>query len=110
MGAGNWGRAATSPRFLARELLLVATGSFVGDGFCVEARKSATTGFWPFKQMCLILGFPTSPKKDQQPETEAVFLRALVSIRDTFAHATARADRIEKLKSHIPHIHFYELP
>ena len=69
--------------------------------FCVEAHKSATSGFWDFKHLRLLIRCPTSTKKDQPPTTEMVFLEAIVSLRDSFANAAARDGRIAKLKSRI---------
>ena len=70
----NWGIVVTFLQFVASELLQVATGAFVDDVFCVESHRLAMSGFWAFKQLCEIIGFPTSPKKDKPPSTEMVLL------------------------------------
>ena len=41
------------------------------------------SGLWAFKQLCEIIGFPTSAKKDQPPSTQMVLLGADVSLHDT---------------------------
>ena len=59
------------------------------------------SGFWAFKRLTSLLGFPTSEKKDQPPNTNLVLLGALIELtRDAFC-ATARPGRIPKICSHI---------
>ena len=59
------------------------------------------SGFWAFKQLCDLLGFPTSAKKDQPPSTGMVLLGADVSLHQTHIQAQIRDDRKERLKEHI---------
>ena len=95
----NWGRVLTSLQFVARELLLVNTGSFADDVFGVEARRIAASGFWAFKQLCDLIGFPTSTKQDQPPSERMVLLGAEVSLRDTHVQAEVRSGRRDRLKT-----------
>ena len=98
---GNWGRVATFLQFAARGLSLPTLGAFVDDVYFAESAKAANSGFRAFKQLGSILGFNTSTKKDQPPETQMVLLRADVSLRDERAQATALTDRATKLMGHI---------
>ena len=100
----NWGRVVTFLQFVACELLYVTTGAFADDVFCVESHRIATSGFWAFKQLCEITGFPTSPKKDQPPSTRMVLLGAEVSLHDRHAQAEIRTDRKDRLKEQISRI------
>ena len=60
-------------------------------------------GFRAPIQLCEIIGFPASSKKDQPPSIEMVLLGADVSLRDTHGQAMVRDDRKNRLKSHISH-------
>ena len=97
----NWGRVVTFLQFVAGEVLRVTTGAFADDVFCVESHRVAMSGFWAFEKLCLLIGFPTSDKKDQPPTTEAVLLGADVSLRETHAQAQIREERKVRIKSFI---------
>ena len=97
----NWGRVVTFLQFVAGEILRVTTGAFVDDVFCVESHRIAMSGFWAFKQLRLLIGSPTSDKKDQPPSTEAVLLGADVSIRETHAQSQISDERKGRIKSFI---------
>ena len=97
----NWGRVVTSIQFLAKELLALVAGAFAGDVYGAEPTCAAASGFWAFKRLSWLLGFPTSDKKDQPPCTNLGLLGALISIdRGSFC-ASARPDRISKICGHI---------
>ena len=58
-------------------------------------------GFWASKQLCELIGPPTSKKKGQPPSTGMVLLGADVSLRKTHIQAQVREDRQERLKEYI---------
>ena len=97
----NWGRVVTFLEFVAGEILHVATGSFVDDVFCVESHRLAMSGFWAFKQLCELIGFPMSLKKDQPPSDGVVLLGADGSLRETHVQAQVREGRKERLSANI---------
>ena len=100
-GPANWGRVVTFLQFSAGELLRVTTGAFVDDVFCVESHRLAMSGFRAFKQLCLLIGFPTADRKDQPPSTGDVLLGADVSLHETHAQAQIRDERKDRIKSFI---------
>ena len=97
----NWGRVVTVLQFVSGEALHVSTGAFVDDVFCVESCRLAVSGFWAFKQLCGLVGFPTSKRKDQPPSTGMVLLGADVSLRDNRVQAKAREERIGRITESI---------
>ena len=97
----NWGRVVTFSQLVASEALGLATGAFADDVFCAESHRIATSGFRASKQLCALVGPPTSPKKDQIPTTNMVLLVADVALRNTRVRAQIRSDRAERLKDQI---------
>ena len=92
----NWGRVVTFLQFAAGELLQVATGAFVDDVFCVEEHRLAMSGFPAFKQLCEIIGAPTSNKKDRPPAAWMVLLGAdVVYTTDTYTPVRERIVRAD---------------
>ena len=64
----NWGRVDTFIQFLSLNIFDLVTGSFVDRVLPLGIDwGGAKYGFWAFKKMCLLLGFPTSGTKDQPP-------------------------------------------
>ena len=97
----NWGRVVTFIQFAALRLLNLVVGAFVDDVFCAEGAKIAKSGFWAFKQLCILLGFLTSNKKDQPPSTGITLLGADVTIFPTGIRAKASDQRVCRLQEHI---------
>ena len=97
----NWGRVVTFIQFVAEKLLSTSTGAFVGDVFCLESHRLDMSGFWAFKQLCVLIGSPTSKKKDQEPSTSMVLLGADVSLHQTHILAQIREDRKNRLRENI---------
>ena len=95
----NWGRVVTFLRFVAIHLLGLSVGAFVGDVYCAEPGGISTSGFWAFKRLFSILGFPTSDKNDQPPSRELVLLGDPIVITDSGITASIRPDRVSKLRS-----------
>ena len=97
----NWGGVVTSIQFIAMELLALTVGAFVDDVYCDEPMGAAMSGFWAFKRLAKLQGFPTSDKKAQPPNTSLVLLGSIVELgRHSFC-ASARPDRVSKICSHI---------
>ena len=88
-------------QYIAKELLALTVGAFVDDVYCAEPVGTAMSGFWAFKRLTALLGFPTSDKKDQPPNNELVLLGALIELKGDAFCAMARPDRISKICSHI---------
>ena len=59
------------------------------------------SGFWAFNQLCQVVGFPTSDKKDRPPSTGMVLIGAAVSLFETHIQAEVREDRMQRLKEQI---------
>ena len=98
----NWGRVVTFLQFAAEEILHVSTGAFVDDVFCSESHRLEMSGFWAFKQLCGLIGFPASKKKDQPPSTGMVLLGADASLRETHIQSQVRGGRLGRLNEYIP--------
>ena len=99
----NWGRVVAFIQFLASELLTLTVGTFAGDVYCAEPASLAQSGFWAFKQLAGLLGFPTSDRKYQPPSKDIVLLGATISIGSDSFGAAARPGRINKICGHIAH-------
>ena len=97
----NWGRVVTFIQFLAKELLPLTAGAFVDAVYCAEPTSVAASGFWDFKRLAGLLGFPTPDKKDRPPSTNLVLLGALISIDKESFCASARPGGISKICGHI---------
>ena len=97
----NWGRVVSFIQFVALRLFRLSVGSFVDDVYCSEPASTISSGFWVFKRLYQLLGFPTSDRKDQPPTREFVLLGALIAIEDSSIRASIRPDRVNKLRSTI---------
>lgn len=97
----NWGMVVTFFQFVARELLFLTLGAFAGDVYGVEPAMTAGVGFGAVKQLGAISGFNTSKKDGPPPGIRMVLLGADVPLRENFAQADSRPDRITKLKGYI---------
>ena len=76
-------------------------GAFFDDVYCAEPSPLAQSGFWAFKRLCQITGFPTSDHKGHPPTTDLLLLGALIALGDSPIRAQIRPDRVDKPKSHI---------
>ena len=72
----NWGRVVTFLQFLARVLLSLAAGAYVGDLYFHERNYLAKSGFWAFEQLCSMLRFHTSDRMDRPPSVTMHLLGA----------------------------------
>ena len=54
----GWGKVETALQSLARRLLSLVVGAFVGEVYCVETDAAAASWFLDFEMICGILGFP----------------------------------------------------
>ena len=88
-------------RFLDLELLALTVAAFAGDVFAAEPASTATSGFWAFKRLARLIGFPTSDKKDQPPTTSLLLLGAQGALWTSAFRAAARPGRIDKIRGHI---------
>ena len=60
---GNSGCVVRCAGFLARGLPALSAGAFVDDVYCAEPASLAPIGFWPFKQLAVLLSPPTSKRR-----------------------------------------------
>ena len=97
----NWGRVVTFLQFVAGGILHVSTCAFAYDVFCVESRRLEMSGFRAPKQLCELIGFPTSKKKGQPPSAGMFLHGSDVSSRDTHIQVRVREDRKERLNGYI---------
>ena len=99
----NWGLAVTFIQFVARKLIYLDVGAFAGDVYCAENVRIVNAGFWAFKQLCRLVGFNTSDKKDHAPSGDISLLGAEVYLLCDAIRAQAITQRVRKIKGHIDH-------
>ena len=97
----TWGRVCTLIQFVALKLLYLTVGSFAGDLYCAEDRAVASSGFWACKQLCRLIGFNTSDRKNQSPVTDLALLGDAVPLHRDAIRSSAGRSRILKLRIHI---------
>ena len=95
----NWGRVVTFVQFLARTLLSLVVAAYVDDIFCCEPITTCRSGFWAFKALTKLIGFPTADRKDQEPSEDLYLLGAAVSIDSVSIRAEACPERVRKLRA-----------